>query len=237
MWAYPISLLAGALTTLSPCVLPVLPFVVGSTAQGNRYTPLAMAGGMITAFTVLGVLFASAGSFIGLEQDAIRTIAAILLIVAGAAMLIPQVQGWMQKLFTPIANAGDSALQKAPKSGLWGGLSMGLLLGAVWSPCAGPTLGAAIGLASQGGMGRATIMMLLFGIGAVTPLLIVAYASAGLFAKLRGKLLSIGNIGKYAFGILAIVIGTGILTGGDKVVEAWVLQVLPEAWIDLTTIY
>jgi cytochrome c-type biogenesis protein len=234
--AYAFSFLAGILTTLSPCVLPVLPLLVGSAVQEHRYAPLAVAGGMTLSFAALGVFFSTVGITLGIDAETVRSIAAAVVIAFGIVMIIPGLQERLTGLFTPLANAASAKVGSGKFAGLSGHFFLGALLGAVWSPCVGPTLGATVGLASEkGGILPATAMMLLFGAGASTPLLFIAYGSRRLFLTNRGKLLRIGQIMKPVMGGILIVTGTLILTRYDRMIEAKILNSLPPAWIDLVT--
>lgn len=236
MLSYALSFLAGTLTAISPCVLPALPLIVGSAAQEHRHAPLAVAAGMILSFTFLGVFFATTSLALGIDQEIVRAIAAVTLLLFGIVLLVPVFQDKMQGVFAPIAGAANSKLSSGKFKGLTGQFALGGLLGAVWSPCVGPTLGGAVGLASQsGGLVPATLMMLMFGVGSAVPLLFIAYGSRRLFLSNRGNLLKIGRVAKPALGAILTLSGVAILAGWDKAVEAALLNSLPQAWTDLIT--
>ncbi|HMP00673.1 MAG TPA: cytochrome c biogenesis CcdA family protein [Kiritimatiellia bacterium] len=237
MMAYPLSLVAGLLTSLSPCVLPALPFVVGSAAQRRRGAPLALAAGLVVSFTVTGLLIASAGSVLGLSEDALRLLASGVMMVAGVFLLATPLQMMLSRWLAPLAGkAGMASATAEAERGLVGSFMAGALLGAVWSPCVGPTLGAAAGLASQaGGLLPSGIMMALFGVGAAIPLLFAAYASRQAFMRHRDRFMRHGALGKKILGITLLIVGALVVTGGDKAFEAWLLARLPDAWLNLIT--
>ena len=109
-------------------------------------------------------------------------------------------------------------------------------LGVVWSPCVGPTLGAAVTLASQGqNLGQVALLMALFGIGAALPLVALGLVSRGAMAKVRGRMLAAGRVGKQALGGVMLGLGILILSGADKLFEAWVLKAAPGWLVRLTT--
>jgi cytochrome c biogenesis protein CcdA len=129
-------------------------------------------------------------------------------------------------------------------SGLGGQFMVGALLGGVWSPCVGPTLGAAVSLASSswaaagsesgafGGMLQATSMMFAFGVGSAIPLIATAYASRRVRGS-RGKLLSASASGRRIFAGALVTMGAAVFAGFDKLVETAVLNHLPDWWITL----
>jgi cytochrome c biogenesis protein CcdA len=144
--------IAGVLTTLSPCVLPILPIVLGAAASERKYGPAALAAGLAVSFVAVGLFVATIGYSIGLTSDLFRQIAAALMIVLGAVLLlqagVAMVTGSMAG--GPIANWTDRRFGAQHGGGYAGQFGVGLILGAVWSPCVGPTLGAASLLAAQG---------------------------------------------------------------------------------------
>lgn len=234
--SYSLALAAGSLSTLSPCVLPLLPILLASAVAAHRLGPYALAGGLALSFTVVGVFVASLGVALGLDQGVFRLIAAGLLIAFGVVLLSARLQERFAVATSGLSGAGNSLLAKVSLDGLSGQFILGLLLGIVWSPCVGPTLGAAVTLASQGqNLGQVTLLMALFGIGAGIPLIALGLVSRGAMARVRGKMLSAGKIGKQALGGVMLLLGILILSGADKLFEAWVLQSAPDWLVRLTT--
>lgn len=231
-----LAIAAGSLTTLSPCVFPLLPLVIGGSVQSNRLAPLAMGLGMIGSFALMGMLLGAVGDAIGLDIDAIRMAGGWLLVAFGVVMLVPALDARFSLLMSPIANSANRAADRVDGGSLRGALALGAVLGLVWSPCSGPLLASALALvASEGGVFRGGTILGLFGLGAAIPLVTVAYASRVGFAKFRDRLLiRIGSI-KRGFGVLLAVVGVLILTGGDKWLEARVNAMLPDNWLLLTT--
>lgn len=232
MVAYGLSLVAGLLTSLSPCVLPALPIVVGSAAADRRHGPLALAAGLVVAFTVIGVVLAGASTTLGVTDVHVRRGAAVMLIAAGAVLLSPRLQDVLARAASPLASAAAKTAAGTGR-GLGGQFVVGALLGAVWSPCVGPTLGAAVGLAAGGdSLGEATLMMFLFGVGSAIPLVATAYASRRVLAR-RGALLRSAATGKRVFGVTLVLMGAAVVAGLDKMIEAAILDHLPQWWINL----
>jgi cytochrome c-type biogenesis protein len=227
---------AGALSTLSPCVLPLLPIVLTSAASEHRLAPAALAAGLALSFTAIGLFVATLGFAIGFDETVFRTIAAVLLVAIGLVLAFPALQEKITAAGGPFSNWVSSRFGGFKASGVSGQFGAGLLLGAVWSPCVGPTLGAASVLASQGQqLGEVALVMLVFGLGAALPLLLLGLFSRETMLRLRVRLAAAGRGLRLAMGFLLIVLGTAILTGYDKQAEAWLVEISPDWLTRLTT--
>ncbi len=234
--AYGLSFVAGGLSTLSPCVLPLLPILLGTAVAAHRFGPLALAGGLMLSFTILGVFIASVGVALGIDQVLFRNVAAVLLIGVGVVLLSAQLQERFAVATSGVSGAGQVLLSRMTLDGLGGQFALGVLLGIVWSPCVGPTLGAAVTLASQGeSLTQVAIVMAIFGLGAGLPLMVLGMASREAMLRMRGRLLSVGKLGKQLLGGVMLALGVAILTGGDKLFEGWVLDSAPDWLVQLTT--
>jgi cytochrome c-type biogenesis protein len=231
-----LALLAGALSVLSPCVLPLLPIVLGTAASEHRLGPLALAVGLALSFTAIGLFVASIGFAAGLDTNVFRTISAILLIGIGVLLLVPRLQEQFAVAAGPVSQWAGGYLDDFAANGLAGQLGLGLLLGAVWSPCVGPTLGAASLLAAKGeNLGQVALTMLAFGIGAALPLMLLGFTSREAMQRWRGRLLEAGRGGKALLGVLLLAIGLMIATGIDKRLETALVDVSPKWLTTLTT--
>lgn len=230
--------LAGVLSTLSPCVLPILPIVLGAAAGEHRLGPLALAAGLALSFVAIGMFIATIGFSIGLNGDAFRAAAAVLMILIGVVLLVPQFSMRLAAAVGPAGNWVENRLGGFSTSGLSGQFALGLLLGAVWSPCVGPTLGAASVLAAKGeSLAQVALTMLTFGIGAGLPLAILGLLSRDALMRWRTRMLEAGSKGKMIFGAVLLAAGLLVLTGLDKRVEAALVEMSP-AWLtELTTRY
>jgi len=230
-----LSLAAGGLTTLSPCVFPLLPLVLGSALQGSRLAPVAMGLGMTVSFAGIGMLIGALGPALGIDGDTVRTAGAAMLIAFALVMLVPALGERFTQWMLPIASTAHAASARLDGGSLFGALALGSVLGLVWSPCSGPLLGSALTLvASEGGVARGGIVLGIFGVGAAIPLVAVAYASRSGFSRVRDWVLSRIERVRHGFAFLLGVLGVAILTGADKWLEARVLQSLPDAWVNLT---
>lgn len=230
--------LAGALSTLSPCVLPLLPIVLGAAAAEHRLAPAALAVGVAFSFTVLGLFVSTIGFVVGLDGAWFRYIAAVLLIAVGMVLTAEPLQARLAAAGSPWSTYVEENFGQLPTRGVSGQFLLGLLLGAVWAPCVGPTLGAASVLAAQGGnLGQVAVTMAIFGIGAALPLLGMGLLSREAMMRWRGRLLETGSGGKVVLGVLLALVGLMILTGLDKIVEAKLVALSPDWLTALTTRY
>ncbi len=227
---------AGALTILSPCVLPLVPVVLGSAAQAHPRGPLALAAGLVVSFTLTGFLLATLGAASGFDGDWLRLLGAALLFAAGAVLVIPSAQGLLTRAATPLADWANARTAVMDRYGLGGQAAIGVLLGLVWSPCVGPTLGAATVLAARGeNLTMVALTMAAFGLGIASVLLVLALAARSLLAQWRGRLMRAGGMGKRLLGGLLMVVGVLIITGGDKMIEGALVAASPDWLVDLTT--
>jgi cytochrome c-type biogenesis protein len=227
---------AGVLTILSPCVIPLIPIVLGSAAQRHRFGPLALAIGLVASFTLAGFLIATLGASIGLDGESVRKVSAILLLLVGLVLLIPRAQTWLEHIMGPLASWAGERQARLERFGLIGQAGIGVLLGLVWSPCVGPTLGAATVLAAQGrNLGQVAFVMMAFALGIATVLLVMAVVAQKLFSRWRTGLMSAGTRGRRVLGVLMLLVGVLIISGTDRNLEAAIIGVLPDWVTNLTT--
>lgn len=227
---------AGLLSTLSPCVLPLLPLVLGPALAVHRFGVLALAAGLVASFVAIGLFVATIGFSVGLDGGVFRAISAALLGIMGVVLLSGALQQRFAQLTGGVGNAGDRLIRRLTPKGLGGQLVLGVLLGAVWSPCVGPTLGAASLLAAQGRdlLGVSSVMVA-FGLGTAVPLLLVGSLSRQALLRWRGRMMSAGKGGKLVLGGGALAVAALILTGTDRALEAALVAASPDWLTDLTT--
>ncbi len=236
MTTFGLALIAGILSTLSPCVLPLLPIVLGTAATQHRLGPVALAAGLALSFVVIGLFVATVGFAIGLDTGVFRMIAAVLMIAIGAVLMMPRLQEQVAVAAGPVGAWAGNHLGNAGGEGLSGQFLVGLLLGAVWSPCVGPTLGAASVLAAQGkDLAQVTLTMLMFGIGAALPLLVLGMLSREAMLKMRNRMMDAGGMMKFALGLILVLVGFAVVSGVDKSIEAALVAWSPEWLTNLTT--
>jgi len=224
---------AGALSAFSPCVLPLLPLVLAGAVERHRLGPLVLAAGLAASATVVGFAVALLG--FALDRDLVRVLAGGLLVLVGLVLLIARLDVAVARAAAPIAAGAAALLARLGPGGLAGQFVVGALLGALWTPCGGPTLGAAIGLAAQRrSLGAAAAVMAAYSLGAVVPVLLLAYGSRRLAAR-PDRLALVARLGKPAVGVALVLLGMLSVTGGDKVLETRVLDAMPAWLVDLTT--
>lgn len=230
--------LAGVLSLLSPCVLPLVPIVLGAASSQHRLGPLALAGGLALSFTVVGILVATVGFAAGIDAGPVRMGAAVLLVAIGAVLTVPAFGARFALAASPVGAWTESRFGGVSGEGWRGQFAVGLLLGAVWSPCVGPTLGAASLAAAQAdNLPSVAATMGAFGIGAAVPLLLLGLASRDVLLRWRDRMRNAGGPLKQAFGAALMVAGVTILTGADKRIEAALVEAAPDWLTTLTTMF
>ncbi|QTL03370.1 sulfite exporter TauE/SafE family protein [Aquabacter sp. L1I39] len=229
-----LSLLAGLLTILNPCVLPLVPVIIAGAAASNRLGPAALALGLALSFAISGTVLASAGIEFG-EWWPLRATAALLLLGTGLALLVPALGARLSALAEPMAGLASRLSGRLPP-GLVGQFGTGALLGLAWAPCIGPTLGAAFVLAAaEGTRLAATLSMAVFGFGAGVSLLAAGYGMRHLTGAGKSRVAGISSTSRRIFGFALSLVALLILTGGDKVIEGAIVQALPNWFVTLAT--
>ena len=222
---------AGLLTLINPCVLPILPLVLVSAMQAGRGGPLMLAAGMSVSFVALGLFIASAGRAFGVTEETVSSAAAALMIAFGLVLLIPRFSESFATATGGMAAKADGQIDELETESLSGQFVGGMLLGAVWSPCIGPTLGAAIGLASQGGsLWVAGATMTAFALGVSTIILALAYGAQSAIRRRQDMLRRFAAASRPVTGLVFVAVGFAILFKLHHVVEIWALENLP-VWI------
>ncbi len=230
------AILAGLLTALNPCVLPMLPIVFAAALSQHRAGPIALAIGVSISFVAISLFIWGIGFSIGLDSKRFRLAGAVLMVMFGVILLVPQLQARLATAAGPVANWAQRRFAGVEGTGWRGQLGLGLVLGIVWSPCTGPTLGAASELARQGeSLPAVAAVLLVFGVSAAIPLIALGLLSRAALMRWRDRLLLIGWVGKLVLGGLLVTIGVLILTGLDLRLEAYFNRVLP-VWLSNLTV-
>ncbi len=222
---------AGLLTLINPCVLPVLPFILGAAVQEERLGPLALCAGLSVAFVIVGVGIAALGPAIGLDADAMAKIGAVAMVAFGLVLLVPALNVRFAAATAGLSGQAFERRGALQDRGLAGQFIGGMLLGAAWSPCIGPTLGGAISLASQGkSLAWATAIMACFAVGASTIILALAYGTREALARRQQQLRSFAANSKSILAFALIAVGLAMFFGLHQRIEGWALSVLP-VWL------
>jgi cytochrome c-type biogenesis protein len=216
---------AGTLTVLSPCVLPVLPLILGRSIRSHRYGPVALVAGLVTSFAVVGSLLGIVSNTFVELIDGLRKFTMFLLLGIGIVAIFPKLGNWLLQ-YLPFNNL-IKRIKHPTQVGLVGEFLLGSQLGLLWTPCAGPALGSIFILAAVdnqilGAFG----LLLVYGLGAGLPMLMIAYAgrsaSQGLI-QLRPYSVRLQQIG----GVMIALTAIAILQGWDSVIQAWLAPLFP----------
>jgi cytochrome c biogenesis protein CcdA len=227
--------IAGLLTLINPCVLPVLPIVLASALQAGRAGPVALVAGMSSAFVAVGLAVASFGPAIGLTDRVMATAGALMMGAFGLTMVLPALGTRFATATAGLAQGADRRMGTAPSASLGGQFAGGALLGAVWSPCIGPTLGAAIALASSGGsLVAAGVTMTAFATGVATVMLAIAFGARAALARNRARMQALATRARPILGWAFVAVALLILSGGTQAIERAALRILPNWLQDLS---
>jgi cytochrome c-type biogenesis protein len=227
--------LAGLLTLINPCVIPVLPIVLATSLNADRRAPLALAAGMSASFVALGTGVAALGPAFGIMPEQVADVAALAMVAFGLVMLVPAFGRSFAMATGGVASRADAGISGTEGHGLAGHFAGGMLLGAVWSPCIGPTLGAAIALASTGErLGEATAVMAAFALGVSTLIVVGAYTARGWMSRNAARLATLATRARPLLGGVFVIVGLALYFRLNHVVDAWLLSVMPAWLVDLS---
>ncbi len=217
-----VALLAGLLTILSPCVLPILPILLGRSLQSHRYGPIALVSGLIAGFAAIGSLLGVTSGWFVNFASILRTGALAFLLIAGISAIFPQSY---QLLFKYL---NFESWPKAPaRVGLIGEFWLGTQLGLLWTPCAGSVLASILVLAVVNPQPiTAFVLLILYGLGAGLPLLAIAYGGRYFsrhLLRLRPHSAALQRIG----GVIVVGSAIAILLGWDVKIQLWLAPFFP----------
>lgn len=227
----PLAAAAGALGVFSPCVWPLIPIVMSSAATTGRSGPWLLTAGLASSFAFAGTLLSFLLVSAGLDPELFRHSSGALLVVIGLVLLWPalghRVNGALSAIVARVGPTASSA--STLNRTAWGQFGVGSLLGLVWLPCVGPTLGAAIGLASMGqSLLLAFVTMLAYGLGTGAVLLAAGLSSREILARWRPAVLAHAISGRSLLGGLLLLLGLLVSTGLDKHLESLAVALVPE---------
>lgn len=222
-----LAVLAGLLTIGAPCILPVLPILLGSTVgQTNRSRPLMIAAGFVVTFAIVGLSLSFLAGSLGLMPNTLRNAAIVLLGIFGIFLVWPTPFEKLTAYLSGLISTASNASRKAG-SGNWGGFVLGVMLGVIWTPCAGPVLGAILTLvATSTDLARASILLTAYAIGAGIPMLVIGYGSQYITTRIRG-IAQYARILQQVFGVLILVLAVAMYFQYDLVLQAKLLDLFP----------
>jgi cytochrome c biogenesis protein CcdA len=226
---YALAAVAGIATIASPCILPVLPIVLATTAGRSKVEPLLFIAGFVATFAASGILIGALSAASGELQQGIRTGSILLLLVAGLACLWPTLFNLLVMRVRELRASRETAFEPPPRaaSGKAGALLVGASLGFAWTPCAGPILASVLALAATSrAPAQATALLGAYAIGAGLPLLAIAYGGNWVSARLSFFKRHATHF-RQLFGAIAIAVAVLQLLQYDVVFSAWATQWLP----------
>ena len=215
---------AGLITAFSPCILPVLPIVLaGGGSGGPKRKPYAIVAGLVASFTAFTLAASSLLSALHLAQDTLNRIAIALLLVLAATLVVPRLGLWLERPF--------AFLSRRRGGDLGGGFLLGVTLGLVFVPCAGPVLGAVTSAAGSHRVGvRIVFVTLAYALGAAIPMLLVARGGRRITSMFRAQQQRI----RVGMGVLMAVGAVAIYEGWETSLQTrfgdYTTQV--QSWIE-----
>ncbi len=251
----PLSFVAGVLTVAAPCLLPVLPVILGGSLSHSKWRPLGIVLGLVVSFTIFGTAFAIALDFLGIPRGTLRTSSIVLLFLFGLALAVPALWEWVVVKWTLAWRrvSAPSQLHNPPqpsltlregdrsvlplrvrgserglrRNGFWGGFGIGATLGVVWTPCAGPILGAVLTFAANTqNILQSGLLFFTYGLGAAVPMLLIGYGGRALVLRIKGFAHASARIRQVA-GVILIVWAIALWYGIDRYLQANLTQFLP----------
>ncbi|PIY92126.1 MAG: cytochrome C biogenesis protein [Candidatus Magasanikbacteria bacterium CG_4_9_14_0_2_um_filter_42_11] len=218
-----ISFLAGVLTVLAPCTLPLLPIIVGRTADAEgKYRPLIITGSLAVAIVAFTLLLKASTAFINIPPSAWAWLSGSIIIMFGLISLFPNT--WKKiSLKCSLSRGSSELLQKSSqKKGVWGDILVGLSLGPVFSSCS-PTYFLILATVLPQSYGKGVVYLIAYAIGLALMLLLIGYIGQKLVKKLSGVSDPHGKF-KRGLGVLFILVGLFIITGTDKKIQTYILD-------------
>jgi cytochrome c-type biogenesis protein len=224
---------AGLLTIAAPCVLPMAPIVLGaSVAQSSRSRPLFIALGFAVAFSAAALVLGAFSDVLPVSAGLLRDVAVAALITFGALMLWSRPLEALAERLGGVMSRADELSRRAG-SGNWGGFVLGLTLGVLWTPCAGPVLGSILTLiATARDLAWASALLACYALGAGIPMLAIAYGGRYVTTSVR-RFAPYARGMQQAFGVLVIAIAIAMAFELDTLATAWLSSFLPQSPLNL----
>jgi Cytochrome c biogenesis protein len=225
--------IGGIVTILSPCILPILPIILATTAtdRQSRLRPYGIITGFVASFTFFTLFLSTLVALLGIPADALRLISVIVIALFGITLINPRLQAISESLFTRLANKAPS---QAGKTGFGGGLLIGLSLGLLWTPCVGPILASVISLAITGQVtGDAALITFAYALGTAIPMLMIMKGGQALLQQ-HPWMLKNTRLIQRAFGFVMLLIALIIYLGADRTFQTYILKQFPQYGAGLT---
>jgi len=227
------SFIAGIVTVLSPCILPVLPIVLSSAVGGGKARPFGIVTGFILSFTFFTLFLTSTVQTLHIPADSLRTFSIIVIFLFGISLLIPQFQTLVELLFSKLSAFTPNT---QGKTGFGSGFLIGLSIGLLWTPCVGPILASVVALALTGTVtGTAVIITFSYALGTAIPMFAILYGGRNILLRVPWLTTNTGKIQK-AFGVIMVVTAIGLFFNFDRNFETYIIKTFPQYGTGLTKI-
>ncbi len=233
------SFLAGLLTSVNPCVLPLLPIIIVNIMNNNKYGPIYMCIGLSITYIITSYIMAQLLKYVVVDPRVVQHISSIFIIIFGIMMVIPALAKYLSLSLSGLANFTNNMSKKLPLDRPLNFVILGGLLGIIWSPCSGPILGEALFILTVANFDSEVFkitagVLFPFIMGASLPILLVAYSGKYLMGKYFHGILQRTWLINFAMGIILIIYGLLIMFGYLKYVEAFLIDLLPFEWLSFT---
>src|SRR3989344_1506501 len=226
--------IAGIVTILSPCILPILPIVLSSSVEGGKQKPLGVVIGFIGSFTFFTLFLSAIVKATGIPVDSLRLFSVVIIFLFGVSFLLPKVQLWLEQAFSRLARVVPQQRQNDNRPDFIKGLLIGLSLGLLWTPCVGPILASVISLALSGSVNSAAVFITLaYATGTAIPMFAVLHGGRALLQRHQVLVRNTANIQK-VFGVIMVLTAIAIYTNLDRRFQIFVLDAFPNYGIGLT---
>lgn len=225
--------LAGIITILSPCILPILPVVLSGSVLSGKRKPFGIVTGFIVSFTVFTLFLATIVKATGVPADILRNVSIVIIFLFGLTLLLPQFQVLMEKMFSQLSSRFAPS---GGQDGFFGGILIGLSLGLIWTPCVGPIIASVITLAATSDVTFAAFFITFsYSLGTAIPMFAIMMGGRGLLQKNQWLLANSGAIQK-AFGVLMILTAVAIFFNIDRKFQTYILDTFPQYGQGLTSL-
>ncbi|MBP6979872.1 cytochrome c biogenesis protein DipZ [Candidatus Curtissbacteria bacterium] len=223
--------LAGVVTVLSPCILPLMPIILSSANGVGKQKPIGVVIGFVSSFTFFTLFLSTIVRVSGVPADSLRLVSIVVLFLFGLSMLVPVFQKKIEIFFSRFANLVPNGQKKG---GIVGGIVVGVSLGLLWTPCVGPILASVISLAITGTVTtEAFLITLAYASGTAIPMFLIMMAGATALKKVSWLVRNGANIQR-GFGVLMIITAVGIFFNIDRRFQTFILETFPNYGVGLT---
>jgi cytochrome c-type biogenesis protein len=225
----PLALLAGVLTIASPCILPIMPILLGTSVERpSKVRPLFIIAGFILAFASFAMLLGVVSSAVQVAQEVLRNAAIGLLALTGLLRIWPRPYDWLvAKVQHKLDGMGAQAASGPAADTNGGGFLLGMSLGAVWTPCAGPVLASILALVVKAqDLGWSALLLTFYAIGAAIPMLAIIYGGQYMTSRVRIVARHAHRI-QQVFGVLVVATALAIYLQYDILIYAWISTIFP----------